>query len=284
MTRNAPSFVDTHVHLWDTKRFHYPWLADLPALNRSFPPPDFSDATLPDAPAKFIFIECGCRPDQCEAEVEWISNLAAKEPRLKGVVAHAPLERGKEARNTLESLARNPLVKGIRRNLQSESDDFLTQSEFIEGINLLVEFGFTFDLCVRASQLPAVTAFVRHAPKVTFVLDHFGKPDVRGGGFKEWSRALSSLADCQNVMCKISGLATEANWTDWRNAELQPFFAYAFACFGPDRVMFGSDWPVATLATSYTRWVQTVLELAPYSNERELTQLFRTNAERIYRV
>jgi len=284
MTRDAPAFVDTHVHLWDTKRLHYPWLADLPSLNRPMLPVDFSAAASAVTPSKFIFVECACDPNQRAAEVEWISGVAKSEPRLKGIVAHAPLELGKAVRKDLERLARNPLVKGIRRNLQGESHDFLNQAGFIEGINLLAEFGFTFDLCVRGSQLGAVSELVRRTPNVTFVLDHFGKPDVRGGGFASWSRALRPLADCHNVVCKISGLATEANCAHWRAAELQPFFAYAFACFGPDRVMFGSDWPVATLATTYDRWVETVLQLAPCANQRELTQLFRTNAERIYHV
>jgi L-fuconolactonase len=284
MTRQIPAFVDTHVHLWDTKRFHYPWLADLTSLNRVLLPPDFFAAASATAPAKFIFVECGCESERCAEEVEWISSLAANEPRLQGIVAHAPLERGKAVRKHLQSLARNPLVKGIRRNLQGESDVFFNQSGFIEGTQLLAEFNFTFDLCVRASQLSAVAGLVARVPNVTFVLDHFGKPDVRGGGFKEWSRALRAVSDHQNVVCKISGLATEANWGDWRTSEPQPFFGYAFACFGPDRVMFGSDWPVATLATSYERWIRTVLELFPRDNDRELAQLFQTNAERVYRV
>ena len=284
MTRNAPAFVDTHVHLWDIQLLRYPWLADPTTLNRPILLEDFSTAVSAIAPSKFIFVECGCDPTQSVTEVEWITSIAINEPRLKGIVAHAPLERGRNARKHLELLARNRLVKGVRRNLQSESDDFLSQSGFIEGINLLAEFDFPFDLCVRASQLGAVTELVRNAPCVTFVLDHFGKPDVRRGGFKSWSRALHPLADCQNVVCKISGLTTEADWTNWRTDELQPFFNHAFDCFGPNRVLFGSDWPIATLATSYERWMDSVLELAPCANEREWTQLFQTNAERIYRV
>lgn len=284
MIRTPPAFVDAHVHLWNPKRFHYPWLEDLPSLNRSMLPVDFSAAATAATPSKLIFVECGCDPKQSASEIEWISTLTVNEPRLKGIVAHAPLERGKAILKDLEALKQNPLVKGIRRNLQSERDDFLNQSDFVDGINLMAEFGFTFDLCVRASQLPAVTELVRHAPQVTFVLDHFGKPDVRGGGFASWSRALRPLADCPNVVCKISGLTTEANWADWRATDLQPFFGYAFACFGVNRVLFGSDWPVSTLATSYERWMETVFELTPCASEREWTQLFQTNAERIYRV
>ena len=284
MSRNPPAFVDTHVHLWDPQQLRYPWLADLTPLNRPILPADFSTATTATTPSKFVFVECGCDPDQGIAEVEWISSLAKTEPRLKGIIAHAPLEAGEDARKHLEALARNPLVKGVRRNLQAESDNFLNQREFVEGIHFLTEFGFTFDLCLRASQLPAATKLVLGAPNVTFVLDHFGKPDVRGGGFEAWAHALHPLAECQNVACKISGLTTEADWGNWQIIDLHPFFKEAFACFGPDRVMFGSDWPVATLATNYERWMEAVLKLAPCASEREWTQLFQTNAERIYRV
>jgi L-fuconolactonase len=284
MTPLPPAFVDTHVHLWDTQRFHYPWLAEVTALNRPMLPADFSAATAAAIPGKFIFVECGCEAAQAMAEVEWVSQIARSEPRLQGIVAHAPLEHGHEVWEYLESLAGHSLVKGVRRNLQGESDGFPTHPGLVEGINLLAEFNFTFDLCVRAAQLPAATELARRAPGVTFVLDHFGKPDVRGGGFAPWSRALHALAQCDNVVCKISGLTTEAHWTDWQPEELQPFFAHAFACFGPERVLFGSDWPVATLATSYERWIQTVLELAPCSTDHQWRQFFKTNAERVYRV
>jgi L-fuconolactonase len=194
------------------------------------------------------------------------------------------LERGEAVREDLEILSRHPLVKGVRRNLQGEPVDFLKQPGFIEGLKILPEFEFTFDLCVRAYQLPAATQLVRSLPQVTFVLDHFGKPSVRDNSFEPWASHLRALAEAPNVVCKISGLTTEANWTDWRPEDLAPYFNHTMACFGPQRLMFGSDWPVATLATSYDRWIETVLKLVPNINEPELAQLFQTNAERIYRV
>ena len=284
MTRNAPTIVDTHVHLWKPTRFRYAWLDDLPLLNRPMLPSDLTTAIGPADVQKFIFVECGCDASQSLAETDWITELAEAEPRLKGIIAHAPLERGKSARADLEALGRRPLVKGVRRNLQGETNEFLKRPEFIEGLKLLPEFGFTFDLCIRADQLTAAAELVRGAPQVTFVLDHFGKPAVRNKGFEPWARNLQALAALPNVVCKISGLATEANWTNWQSEDLEPYFDHALACFGLPRVMFGSDWPVATLATTYERWIETVLELVPNANDRERTQLFQTNAERIYRV
>jgi L-fuconolactonase len=284
MNRKVPDIVDAHVHLWNPERFRYAWLDDLPALRRPMLPADFAAASADANVGKFIFVECGRDPLQSLAEVDWISSLAAAVPRLKGIVAHASLERGKGARGELELLAAYPLVKGVRRNLQAETGEFLKQAAFIEGLKLLPEFGFSFDLCVRAEQLPAATELVRSVPQVTFVLDHLGKPPVGRKSFEPWARHLRALAGAPNVVCKISGLATEANWVDWRRADVEPYFDHALACFGLPRVLFGSDWPVANLATTYDRWMDTVLELVPNANERERMQLFQTNAERIYRV
>ncbi|HWX22626.1 MAG TPA: amidohydrolase family protein [Candidatus Binatia bacterium] len=277
--------VDSHVHLWKPAQFRYAWLDGLPALNRAFQPPDFIAASASVNVSKFIFVECGCEPAQSLAEVDWISTLAKSEPRLKGIIAQASLELGESARSDLVTLASRPLVKGVRRNLQAESDEeFCLQPEFIAGVKLLPEFGFTFDLCIRNEQLPVATELARRVPEVVFVLDHLGKPDVRHHHFETWARDLDALAALPNVMVKISGLTTEANWHDWQPADLAPYLGRAFESFGPERLIFGSDWPVMTLATSYQRWVETVQTLVPFSKEPEQVQLFRTNAERIYRV
>ncbi|HWW03376.1 MAG TPA: amidohydrolase family protein [Candidatus Acidoferrum sp.] len=277
--------VDSHVHLWKPTQFRYAWLDGLPALDRTFQPEDFAVASASADISKLIFVECGCEPAQSLAEVDWISTLAISEPRLKGIVAHASLERGDAARADLVALASRPLVKGVRRNLQAESDkEFCLRPELIEGVRLLAEFGFTFDVCIRHEQLPSATELARRVPEVIFVLDHLGKPDVRNHHFQSWARDLEQLAALPNVVAKISGLTTEADWHDWKPTELARYLKQAFASFGPERLIFGSDWPVMTLATSYPRWVGTVQTLIPFSKEQEQVQLFRTNAERIYRV
>ncbi|SRR6266404_3048400 len=277
--------VDSHVHLWKPGEFRYSWLDGLPALNRTFQPADFSAASASVQISKLIFVECGCESAQSLVEVDWISDLAKSEPRLKAIVAHASLERGEAARADLVTLARRPLVKGVRRNLQAESDkELCLRPEFIAGVRLLSEFGFTFDLCIRHDQLRVATELARRVAEVVFVLDHLGKPNVRNHHFQTWARDLAALAALPNVVAKISGLTTEANWHDWKPAELAPYLRQAFGSFGPERLLFGSDWPVMTLATNYQRWVETVQTLVPFSKDQEQVQLFRTNAERIYRV
>lgn len=234
---------------------------------------------------KIIFVESGADPAQSLAEVDWISDLAESELRLKGIVAHAPLEKGNAVRAELEAFASRPLVKGVRRNLQGERDsEFCLRPEFVTGVYLLAEFGFTFDFCIRHEQLPSIAELVRRVPQVTFVLDHFGKPDARGKKKEPWATDLKALAASPNVVCKISGLTTEAEWKNWRPADLQFYFELALECFGFDRVLFGSDWPVATLATDYRRWLETVQDFLIVATETDLTKLFQTNAERIYRV
>ena len=279
------TIVDSHVHLWDPARFRYPWLDALPALNRAFQPPDFAAASMAADISKFIFVECGCQPAQSLAEVDWISIVAKSEPRLKGIVAHASLEKGNAVRSELEMLATRPLVKGVRRNLQSEPGSaFCLGPKFLSGVRLLAEFGFTFDLCLRHDQLPAVTELARRVPEVTFVLDHLGKPDVRHHKIQPWAKDLDALGALPNVVAKVSGLATEADWHKWQPADLAPYLVRALASFGPDRLMFGSDWPVMTLATTCSRWLETVLTQLPISKDEDWIRLFRTNAERVYRV
>jgi L-fuconolactonase len=282
---SASSIVDSHVHLWNPAQFRYAWLDGLPALNRAFLPADFSSVSANANVRKMIFVECGCEPTQSLAEVNWISNLAECEQRLKGIVAHAPLETGETVRDNLKKLAANPLVKGIRRNLQGELDtEFCLQPEFLTGVKLLAEFGYTFDLCIRHDQLPMAAKLVRRAPRVTFVLDHFGKPDVSAKKAEPWATNLKMLAALSNVVCKISGLTTEADWKNWQPDDLKCYFETVVEVFGFDRILFGGDWPVATLATSYDRWVETVRENLLFASETDLAKLFQTNAERIYRV
>ena len=279
------NMVDSHVHFWDPARLRYPWLDSLPALNRALLPAGFAAAGARAGLAKMIFVEAGCEPSQSMAEVGWVAALGASEPRLCGIVAYAPVEQGNAVGVFLEQLSARPLVRGVRRLLQGERDpEFCLQSDFVAGVKRLAAFQFTFDLCIRPEQLPAVTELVRRAPEVQFVLDHCGKPPIRAGKVEPWATALRALAALPNISCKISGLATEADWNAWQREDLKPYVDTVLESFGFDRVLFGGDWPVCTLATGYQRWVETIWELASSAGAAQQTGLFQTNAERIYRV
>jgi L-fuconolactonase len=156
--------------------------------------------------------------------------------------------------------------------------------KFLAGVRLLAEFGYSFDLCLLHSQMPAATELARRVPEVTFVLDHLGKPDLRNKTFQPWANDLNALAALPNVVAKVSGLTTEADWHNWQLVGLRPYLSHLLESFGPQRLMFGSDWPVMTLATNYQQWVEALRTQLPLLKEEDWIRLFRSNAERIFRV
>jgi L-fuconolactonase len=282
-----PSFplVDTHVHLWDPERLRYPWLAGVPALNRSHRVEDYRRACGQVAVAKFVFVQCECDAAQSQAEADWVTELAATEPRLGGIVAQAALESGPAVEPALARLAANPLVKGIRRLIQEEKDDaFCVRPEFIRGMQLLPRHGLSFDLCVYHRQLANVIKLVRQCPEVRFVLDHIGKPAIKAGQLDPWRADLRELSRMDNVWCKLSGLVTEADWAGWIPADLRPYLDHAVDCFGADRVMFGSDWPVSAQAADYARWVAVLDDALGGASADELHRIYVRNAEAFYRL
>jgi len=277
--------VDAHVHFWNPAKLNYPWLASVPALSCDFLPEHYSAATNKANVSKMIFVECGCAAAQSIDETNWISELAARETRLKGIVAQASVELGAQVMDELTKLAKNPLVKGVRRNLQGETDVyFCLQPNFITGVRALAKFNFTFDLCILHSQLPAVTQLVARCPEVFFVLDHCAKPAIRDQKLDPWRQQLRELAALPNVACKISGLVTEANPSHCGAPDLQPYVRHTLDCFGFDRVLFGGDWPVCQLATTCENWLAALNAILTDAPETNLKKLFQTNAERIYRV
>jgi L-fuconolactonase len=276
------SLIDTHVHLWDPRRLEYPWLAGFPALRRAFGPQDLD--TDDQAVSAVVFVEAGCVGHQAAAEVEWIEEIASTWPALAAAVAHAPLERGTGVATDLRRLARSGLVRGVRRNTQDEPRGFAADAGYVSGVRLLAEHGFTADLCVRHQQLPDVIALVSRVPDVTFVLDHLGKPDVRAGEWESWAEAIRRLAAAPNVVCKLSGLTTEADLARWSPSDVLPYLRHALTEFGPERCMFGSDWPVATLATRYGRWVTAVGSALAGRPAADHDLVWRGTAARVYRL
>jgi L-fuconolactonase len=277
--------VDTHVHWWDPATVPLPWLDQVPALARPFLPADFARAAGEAEIEAIVFVECDVAPGRHLDEARWVGGLAAIEPRLKAVVAHAPLERGRAVEADLAALQALPLVRGVRRLLQGEADDaFCLQPSFIEGVRLLPRFGFHFEICVYHRQLGAALELVRRCPEVRFVLDHIGKPGIRDGLLDPWRAEIEALAALPNVVCKLSGLVTEADHAGWTPQQLRPYIDHVVGCFGFSRLMFGSDWPVATLAASYGRWLVTLDTALAGADEADLALLYRDNAKAWYRL
>jgi len=223
--------------------------------------------------------------EQAQNEVLWVESLAARDLRIRGIVAHASLEEGDGARGYLNWLAQRPLVKGVRRLLQGEADSrYCLQPSFLENIQLLGSLGLSFDICILHHQLPAVIEMVEQCQGVQFILDHGGKPDLKEADQAAWKRHLEHLAAYPNVSCKLSGLITEADHASWREEDIIPAMRHILACFGPDRVLFGSDWPVLLLAGDWKRWHAMVGAFVSDLPLAEQLAIMGGNATRIYRL
>ena len=276
--------VDTHVHLWHPKQLRYPWLAEVPTLNRAYLLKDYIAAYGALEIESIVFVQCDTHPDDGLKETAWVTSLAAVDPRIRGIVAWAPLEEGEQVAPFVEKLAENRLVKGIRRLIQSESVDFCIQPNFVSGVKVLSRYGLSFDICIFHPQLANAIRLVEQCPHVQFILDHIGKPDIKHQLFDPWKQEIATLATFPNVHCKISGLVTEADLEKWTPADLQPYIEHVISCFGFDRVIYGSDWPVSTQASDYPRWVQTLKDAVSGCSSEELRNLFRDNAIKFYKL
>ena len=279
------AFIDTHVHLWQRGPLQRSWLAGNATLDQDYGLTEFTQATSTQTVEAFVFVETDVEPTQALAEASWVVDLAQEDKRLQGIVAAAPLELGSGATQHLQALtALSPLIKGVRRNVQGETLRFCHTPTFIEGVQLLADYNYSFDLCIRHEQLPEVTQLVEQCPQVRFILDHLGKPAIARGEREPWRKQLSELARLPNVACKISGVVTEANHQSWQTDDIKPYILDALDAFGEERVLFGSDWPVMGLASSYTRWVETLDALTAELPTTAREKLWRANARRWYRL
>ncbi|MBC8172191.1 MAG: amidohydrolase family protein [Anaerolineae bacterium] len=279
------SIIDTHVHYWHPTRLRYPWLDDEPALNK----PVLTDSIPVSGDGwqveKIVFVQAGCLDAQGMDEVNFVTELAQQDSRIQGIVAFAPLEVGVEVRAALDQLRKNPLVKGVRRLIQSEVSGFCIQPAFIEAVQLLPDYGFTFDLCIRHYQLPDVITLVQQCPQTGFVLDHLGKPGINAGMLDPWREHITTLAQLPNVGCKISGMIPEADLQHWQPADLTPYIEHVIGAFGIERVMFGSDSPVFRVANATCeQWVGVLLNAVAGLSDAEKQQLFYDNAATFYRL
>lgn len=278
-------FVDAHVHFWDPARLHYPWLAGVPAIAMAQTPAVLAAEAGGRRPERIVFVQADCAPEQVLAEVEWVESLARDEPAIGGIVAAARLDQGAATQAALDHLAARPLVRGVRQLIQGErTAGFCTRAEFVAGVQSLARRGLSFDVCCRHDQLREVTELVRRCPETTFILDHAGKPPIARGEMEPWSRDLAALASLPNVACKLSGLVTEADHGAWTPAQLAPYVSQIVKRFGPRRVLFGSDWPVARLAATYARWLDVARESVSAFSAPERDAIFRLNALRLYRL
>lgn len=282
----AYEIVDAHVHLWNPQQFRLAWLDHEPALNKPFGLSDYPPQSAGSAITGVVYVEVNVASHQTLLEAQWVADQAAHDARLQGIVAAAPVEYGEQVRSHLAALqTTSPLIKGIRRNLQDEIDpSFCLQPDFVYGVQLLATYGFSFDLCIRHWQLPTVIELVRRCPDTLFILDHLGKPAIKEHNLGPWRDHLAQLAALPNAWCKVSGLVTEADLQRWTPEDLAPYIAHTLAVFGEDRVVFGGDWPVLLLASSYDHWIETLDALTKHLSPEAKRKLWADNARRFYRL
>ena len=279
--------IDTHLHIWEpgAKRISYAWLENVPKLNRDHTLQDYDEAWKGVEIEFMVFLQCDADREYDQDEADWAEEQAVMDPRIRGIVPTAPLEKGEDVHTILEKITANPRVKGIRRLIQFEEDiEFCLRPDFVKGVQLLSDYNLSFDICISHIQMANVIKMVAQCPEVPFILDHIGKPDIKNQLLDPWKDELKTLAGFGNVSCKMSGLVNEADWDNWTPDNLRPYIDHVIECFGWDRVIFGGDWPVCQLASPVRRWFDTLVNTLSGCSTDELRKLFHDNAISFYRL
>jgi predicted TIM-barrel fold metal-dependent hydrolase len=290
--RPALDVIDTHLHLWDLKRFRLPWLKKIPSLNRDHLLTDYRDATAEltgpgDRTArvvKAVYMEVDLEAGQQAAEAEYVLDLC----RRGGTVVAAAVISGRPSSDGfskyLDQFKGDPHLKGVRQILHVEETPpgYCLDPAFVAGVRLLGRRGLTFDLCLRPGELGDGVKLVDACPDTRFVLDHCGNADVQAKDSSAWKRGMEAMARRKHVVGKVSGIVVSAKAGAWTAEDLAPFVNHTLDVFGPDRVMFGGDWPVCTQKGTLRQWVAALGTVVAGRPEAQQRRLFHDNAARFY--
>jgi len=272
--------IDAHQHFWIYNQQEYGWIDEpMSSIRRNFLPADLKPQLEKNGFQGSVLVQVR----QTLEETRWLLELAAHNSFILGVVGWFDL-RSPRLHAELESFAGNPKLVGIRHIVQSEPDNFLFQPDFLRGISMLEEFDLAYDILVYARNLPIAAEFVKRFPRQRFVLDHLAKPPIKSGAIELWARGLRELSSFPNVFAKVSGLVTEAGWQSWKPEDIRPYLDVAFECFGPSRLMIGSDWPVCTIAASYTQVVNLVKDYVETYATEDREAVLGGNAAEFWRL
>ena len=273
--------IDAHQHFWMYSEREYGWINDsMAALRRDFLPADLKPELERNGFQGCVAVQAR----QTLEETRWLLELTEHAPFILGVVGWVDL-RSPRLQFELESLAINPKLVGVRHIVQSEPDErFLLQPDFLRGIAMLEQFDLAYDVLIYTRHLPVAAEFVTKFPRQRFVLDHLAKPPIKSGAIDVWARGIQGLAAFSNVYCKVSGLVTEADWQAWKPEDIRPYLDLVFECFGPSRLMTGSDWPVCTVAGSYSRVMNLTKDYLGKYAEKERDAVLGENAATFWRL
>jgi L-fuconolactonase len=281
------SIVDAHIHLWDLARYPVPWIAGNPILNQSYVLQDFKNQSAGLGVGTIVYVQAAWANEYSLLEADYVTNLAAHDALVQGMVAYAPLEYGDQVRSYLDALMiHGTFIKGVRRGLPSPSDTTFDMDRFMRGIQILPEYGLSFDILGKGTpHLDMAIRIAQSASKTRLMIDHLLKPYIKEHQIEPWRTQMAQLAAFPNVYAKISGLATEADPTNWTASDLKPYIDAAIKLFGQDRVVFGGDWPpILTANSTYAGWVQTASDLTSSLGAAGQRKLFADNARTFYRL
>ncbi|GCB42954.1 L-fuconolactone hydrolase [Streptomyces sp. NL15-2K] len=270
--------VDAHHHVWDLSVRDQDWIGEGSPLRRDFTVEDLAPEARVAGVDRTVLVQTVTVPE----ETPEFLGLAAEHELVAGVVGWTDLMRPDVADELarLRELPGGQYLKGIRHQVQGERDpEWLLRPDVRRGLTAVADAGLVYDLVVLPHQLPACIKAAASLPELTFVLDHLGKPPIASGTLEPWASDLRALAALPNTVSKLSGMVTEADLASWTIDDLRPYADVVLGAFGPDRLMFGSDWPVCTLAATYGE----VLDIAHrLTGAHERTQIFETTATRVY--
>jgi L-fuconolactonase len=273
--------IDAHQHFWKYRPEQYAWIGEhMQAIRRDFLPNDLEGSLRAAGIGGAVSVQAR----QSLEETIRLLDLAEGHGFLRGVVGWVPLTEPAVS-GVLDKLAGRAKLKGVRHILHDEPDDsYMLRPDFNAGVRLLARCHLTYDILIFERHLPQTLRFVDQHPNQVFVLDHIAKPRIAAQVFSPWRENMAALARRENVYCKLSGMVTEARWESWTPRDLQPYFETAIAAFGPRRLMFGSDWPVLLLGSSYGRWHATVTEAISGLSASEREWIMGGAAAEAYRL
>jgi L-fuconolactonase len=271
--------IDAHQHFWQYDPADYGWIGEgMAVLKKDRLPADLAPLLQAEGIAGTVAVQAR----QSLAETEWLLALSGQHAFIRGVVGWVDLC-SPDVRGQLERFSENPRLRGVRHVLQDERDDrFMLRDDFRRGLAHLAEFRLAYDLLIFPRHLPVACELVAQFPEQPFVLDHIAKPAIKDHTLSPWDQELRRLAAFPNVCCKVSGLVTEADWQAWQPADFRPYLDAVFAAFGPRRIMFGSDWPVCTLAASYAQVAALAGEYLRQLSPAEQAEVLGGTAARFY--
>lgn len=273
--------IDSHQHFWKFDPVRDSWITDdMSVIQKDFLPADLQPVLHANGIDGCVAVQA----DQSEEQNDFLLEQAKENDFIKGIVGWVDL-REENIGDRLAHYKQFNLIKGFRHVLQGEADRALMlKPEFMRGIAALKEFNFTYDILIYADQLKFVPEFVTSFPDQKFVIDHLAKPNIKAHDIDQWTKDIMAIAIHENVYCKVSGMVTEADWKTWKKDDMIPYMDVVLEAFGPDRIMFGSDWPVCLVAASYQQWYEMLKEYFSTFTKEERDQFFGGNAIQFYNL